>query len=64
VIWWSEYPGGNGERLDDLASLDPVAGNVQEYDVKTGGIAAAASSDAIWVLSYDGSVTRIDLAPT
>jgi hypothetical protein len=36
---------------------------MQEYDVQTGGIAAAASSDAIWVLNYDGSVTRIDLAP-
>jgi hypothetical protein len=63
LIWWSEYPGGNGVRPDDLASFDPVAGVVQEYDVQTVGIAGAASSDAIWVLNYDGSVTRIDLAP-
>ena len=64
LIWWSEYPGGNGVRPDDLASFDPVAGTVQEYDVKTTGIAAAASLDAIWVLNYEGSVTRIDLLPT
>jgi hypothetical protein len=63
LIWWSEYPGGNGVRPDDLASFDPVAGVMQEYDVQTVGIAGAASSDAIWVLNYDGSVTRIDLAP-
>jgi hypothetical protein len=48
LIWWSEYPGGNGVRPDDLASFDPVAGVMQEYNVKTTGIAAAASVDAIW----------------
>jgi hypothetical protein len=61
-IWFAAYPGGDGGRDDTLARLDPATGAIEYFDgVDPGGIAATLGPDAIWILSFDGSVTRIDL---
>lgn len=68
MIWYAAYPGGGGNLPDTLAGFDPTTGVSQEYDVKTGevgktgAITASAAPDAIWMLNYDGSVTRINLS--
>jgi hypothetical protein len=61
AIWYAAYPGGNGVRPDTVARFDPTTDSIQEYDVHVGAIAATATEDSIWMLSYDGSITRLAL---
>jgi hypothetical protein len=61
AIWYAAYPGGNGEGPDILSRLDPSAGEIHEYAVHVTAIAAAVGPDSIWMLSYDGSITRLAL---
>jgi hypothetical protein len=62
-VWYGAYPGGNGNRSDTVARLDAATGEIEYFDDlgPIGGIDATMSDDAIWVLDYDGNVTRIDL---
>lgn len=61
-VWFGAYPGGNGVRPDRLARLDPATG-VIEYFIEAGGTDAvfAPETRTIWILEFDGSLTRIDL---
>jgi streptogramin lyase len=61
AIWYAAYPGGNGVRPDTLARFDPTTGSIHEYDVHVGAIAATATEDSIWMLNYEGSITRLAL---
>lgn len=63
-IWYAAYPGGNGERPDRLSRIDPDTGLITEYPVVVGALAAVMDGDSIWALSFDGTVTRIDLRPS
>jgi hypothetical protein len=61
-FWFAAYPGGNGTGPDILARMNPATGQVEYFDgVDPSGIAATLGPDTIWTLSFDGSVTRIDL---
>jgi hypothetical protein len=61
-IWFAAYAGSDGGSGDTLARLDPATGAIQYFDeVDAGGIAATLGPDAIWTLSFNGTVTRIDL---
>jgi hypothetical protein len=61
-VWFGAYPGGDGNRPDHLARLDPATGAI-EYFIEAGGTDAvfAPETRTIWVLEFDGSLTRIDL---
>jgi hypothetical protein len=61
-VWFGAYPGGNGNRQDRVARLDPATGTI-EYFIEAGGIDAAFAPDTrtIWILEYDGTLTRVDL---
>ena len=61
-VWFAAYPGGDGGVGDTLARLDPATGEIEYFErVDPSGIAATLGPDAIWTLSFDGTVTRIDL---
>jgi hypothetical protein len=61
-IWFAAYPGGNGTSPDTLARLNPATGRIEYFEgADPGGIAATLGPGAIWILDFDGSVTRIDL---
>ncbi|HYY09008.1 MAG TPA: hypothetical protein VFA25_10445, partial [Actinomycetota bacterium] len=60
-FWYGAYPGGNGNRPDRLARMDPTSGEITDYMELHGGIAAAVLNGSLWTLNYDGTVTRIDL---
>jgi Tol biopolymer transport system component len=61
-VWFGAYPGGNGNRPDHLARLDPASGAI-EYFIEAGGTDAvfAPETRTIWILEFDGSLTRVDL---
>ena len=61
-IWFGAYPGGNGGRPDHIARLDSATGSI-EYFIEAGGLDAvlALETRTIWILEFDGSVTRVDL---
>jgi len=61
-VWFGAYPGGDGNRPDRLARLDAVSGQI-EYYLQVGGIDAvfAPETRTIWILEFDGSLTRVDL---
>ncbi len=61
-IWYAAYPGGNGNRSDSLARLDPATGKIRYFMELPGANAAALTETSIWVLNYDGSLTRVDIA--
>jgi streptogramin lyase len=51
---------GGGDR--ELGLFDPVAGTVRRFDAPIGTpVALAAEGDQLWVLQFDGKLTRIDL---
>lgn len=61
-IWFGAYPGGNGDEPDRVARLDVASGAI-EYFIEAGGTDAvfAADTRTIWILEYDGFLTRVDL---
>lgn len=61
-LWFGAYPGGDGNRPDRLARLDPATGTI-EYFTEAGGTDAVLDADGhtIWTLGFDGTLTRIDL---
>lgn len=63
-IWYAAYPGGNGVRPDHLTRIDPTTGERTSYPLELGGIAAVMDGDSIWILSFDGDVSRVDLNPS
>ena len=70
-FWYAAYPGKNGAAADQLTHLDPVTGRITTYPLRTGIIAshqsgaitAAADGNTLWLLGFDGTVTRVDLRP-
>lgn len=61
-IWYAAYPGGNGSGPDVLTRLDPSTGLIDPYfELPEGPIAGVILDGVLWVLNYDGSVTRVDL---
>ena len=61
-IWYAAYPGGNGGGPDVLTWLDPSTGLIDPYfEIPEGPIAGVILDSVLWVLNYEGSVTRIDL---
>jgi hypothetical protein len=47
---------------DTLTRLDPATGVIENFEeVAVGAMAATLGPDAIWGLSSDSSVTRVDL---
>jgi Tol biopolymer transport system component len=71
-FWYAAYPGRNGNGGDLPSRLDPVTGDITNYSPTTGflslrdsqAITAAASGNTLWLLGFDGTVTRIDLRPS
>lgn len=61
-LWFGAYPGGDGNRADRVARLDPLTGAI-EYFIEAGGTDAvfAPETRTIWILEFDGSLTRVDL---
>jgi TolB protein len=61
-VWFGAYPGGDGVRPDRLARMDGTTGTI-EYFIETGGIDAvfAPETRTIWILEFEGAVTRVDL---
>jgi len=61
-VWFGAYPGGNGVRPDRLARLDPATGSI-EYYIEVGGTDAVfdPATTTIWILGFDGTLTRVDL---
>jgi DNA-binding beta-propeller fold protein YncE len=61
-VWFGAYPGGSGVRPDRLARLDPATGRI-EYFIEVGGTDAvfAPETRTIWILEFDGTLTRVDL---
>lgn len=63
-FWYAAYPGKNGNAADQLTHLDPVTGRITTYPLRTGGaITAAADGNTLWLLRFDGTVTRVYLRP-
>jgi Tol biopolymer transport system component len=63
-IWFAAYPGpgGNGSGPDVLTRLDASTGSIHPYfELPSGPIAGVALAGVLWILNYEGSVTRIDL---
>jgi len=60
-VWFGAYPGGNGSSLDQLSLLDPASETIETFDLQVGWSAAATLDGTLWALSWDGTVTRIDL---
>jgi hypothetical protein len=60
-VWFAAYPGSNGGPPDTLARLDSETGEIEYFEAVQIGGTATMDPDTIWVLDYDGNVTRIDL---
>jgi Tol biopolymer transport system component len=63
-IWLVGYNPSGGRSIT-LNRLDPASGliDLSAEVPEAGGIAIAAGNGAVWVLEYEGTVTRIDLVP-
>jgi hypothetical protein len=62
-IWFVGYDPDDVDALPTLHRYDPVAGQV-DVSVELENpepIALALGGEALWVLNYDGSVTRVDI---
>jgi hypothetical protein len=62
-IWFVGYDPDDVDALPTLHRYDPVAGKV-DVSVELENpepIALALGGEALWVLNYDGSVTRVDI---
>ena len=63
-IWYAAYPGpgGNGSGPDVLTRLDQSTGQLDPYfEIPEGPIAGVILEGVLWVLNYEGSMTRVDL---
>jgi hypothetical protein len=59
---WFVGSGSSGEGSATIARLNLAAGRVDvSFDPPESPIALAAAPGSIWVLNYEGSVTRVDL---
>jgi len=61
-VWFGAYPRGDGVRPDRLARLDPATDSI-EYYMEVGGTDAvfAPATRTIWIMGFDGTLTRVDL---
>jgi hypothetical protein len=62
-IWFLGYDGVQGERPVRLILFDPAVDAVTEL-VTLGDenpVAMAISSDSVWILNYEGTLTKVDL---
>jgi hypothetical protein len=61
-IWFSAYPGADGDTPDRLTRIDPTTGKIAGYlSLDHGPIDGAVLDGSLWILNYDGTVTRVDL---
>jgi hypothetical protein len=63
AIWFLGYDGIDGAGPVRLAAYDPAADSVTELVRLNEGnpVAMAIAPDSIWILNYEGTLTRVDL---
>jgi hypothetical protein len=66
AIWFLGYNGLEGGDRIRLAAFDPGADEVTELATLREGnpVAMAIAPDSVWILNYEGTVTKVGLFPT
>jgi hypothetical protein len=65
AIWFLGFNGVDGGGPVRLAAFDPASGDVSELAIVPEGnpVAMAVAPDSVWILNYEGTLTRVDLVP-